>query len=332
MIKVILTQVMFMSILGFAISAEWSYDGEHGPDKWGDTYNICKSGMHQSPIALDAKDATYNASKKLDTLEFRNYDLKINGTIKNNGHTIQVDLDPTSGTYPYLQSGGLTGSYRALQLHFHWGNGSTEGSEHSIAKKHYPLELHIVHFKEEYESLANASNYFDGLAVVGFVYEVSANPNIKFSQLSQVIPDVKYEDAEMPFRDFSLLDMTHSNLKTNSTGQPLTFFRYHGGLTTPPCSMIVQWTVMTDPVYINSEQLGVFHDIYEGNNSTGKMLTANFRPLQSINNRKIYISFKEVVKPESTTEVNQKDSTEMNAATTILSINCLIFLVLFQLF
>ena len=36
--------------------------------------------------------------------------------------------------------GGLSGTFKAAQFHFHWGNDSTKGSEHTLNGNQYPME------------------------------------------------------------------------------------------------------------------------------------------------------------------------------------------------
>ena len=39
----------------------------------------------------------------------------------------------------------LEGSYKLLQLHFHWGDIDSMGSEHTINRVRFPMEVHLVH-------------------------------------------------------------------------------------------------------------------------------------------------------------------------------------------
>lgn len=59
--------------------------------------------------------------------------------------SVQVDIVDTSLR---THGGGLTGGYKPVQFHFHWGADNTKGSEHVLDNKHYPMEvreLNIIH-------------------------------------------------------------------------------------------------------------------------------------------------------------------------------------------
>lgn len=40
-----------------------------------------------------------------------------------------------------VTGGGLNGLYQVAQFHFHWGENSSDGSEHVINERHYPMEV-----------------------------------------------------------------------------------------------------------------------------------------------------------------------------------------------
>lgn len=98
----------------------------------------------------------------------------------------------------------------------------------------------------------------------------------------------------------SLLDLLPSNLES--------FYTYSGSLTTPPCSQVVNWVVMTDRLYLNAKQIEMFRNLYappehessghyhsqseeEINPNRLEPLTPNVRALQPLNNRTILASF-----------------------------------------
>ena len=52
-------------------------------------------------------------------------------------------------------------------------------------------------------------------------------------------------------------------------------FRYKGSLTTPPCSEVVTWHVMAEPITASPDQIAAFAKLYPD----------NFRPIQGTNRR-----------------------------------------------
>lgn len=80
--------------------------------------------------------------------------------------TIDSDIKPT------ISGGPLTGVYTFAQLHYHWGCNDTVGSEDQINDKRYPMELHLVFFKEDYLDVNSAMGHSDGLCVLGCLFEV----------------------------------------------------------------------------------------------------------------------------------------------------------------
>jgi len=71
-----------------------------------------------------------------------------------------------------LSGGPLKDIYVFEQLHFHWGENDFEGSEDLINNHSFPMEMHAVFYKEDYNSFKEALNYNDGLAILAYLYEV----------------------------------------------------------------------------------------------------------------------------------------------------------------
>lgn len=40
-----------------------------------------------------------------------------------------------------VSGGGLLDEYHTIQLHFHWGGPATNGSEHTVDGRRYPMEV-----------------------------------------------------------------------------------------------------------------------------------------------------------------------------------------------
>lgn len=73
-----------------------------------------------------------------------------------------------------ISGGPLAGKYVFSQLHFHWGQNDSFGSEDLINNHSYPMELHMVFYKKAYGSPEQAQLKHDGLVVLAFFYEVRA--------------------------------------------------------------------------------------------------------------------------------------------------------------
>ena len=72
--------------------------------------------------------------------------------------------------------------FNFLQLHWHWGSDSSQGSEHTLDGKEFPIEIHLVHVNTKYLNDDGSPseenlNQPDGLAVLGVFYEISEEDN-----------------------------------------------------------------------------------------------------------------------------------------------------------
>jgi carbonic anhydrase len=228
--------------------AHWGYGAEDGPAAWPTLrpeWRLCGSGRSQSPIDL----VTTGTGEGAFTLDYHPASLRIarNGYVAevlNNGHTIQVDVEEESE----LRTAGRR--YQLLQYHFH------APSEHAVAGRRFPMEMHLVHRSDEGE-----------LAVVGVLIEEGAkNPAAR--EIWENLPakeggQAYYENVEIDPSD--LIPPQHR------------WYHYRGSLTTPPCSEGVEWFVIADPASLSKEQIRNFTTLYSG----------NARPLQQGNARQI---------------------------------------------
>lgn len=106
-----------------------------------------------------------------------------------------------------VSGGGLPGTYRTIQLHFHWGSVSSNGSEHTLDHLRFPMEvwafrclylktkqlcslnvffvfffvtfvrmvcaqMHIVNIKSTHPNLTSSLEDPTGLAVLGIFVDV----------------------------------------------------------------------------------------------------------------------------------------------------------------
>nr|XP_025035254.1 carbonic anhydrase 2 isoform X2 [Pelodiscus sinensis] len=146
-----------------------------GPAHWHEDFPIA-NGEYQSPIDIDTTSAQYDSSLK--PLHF-NYDPSTARNIVNNGHSFNVEFDDSSDK-SVLRGGALTGTYRLIQFHIHWGSCEGQGSEHTVDGKQYDAEVHLVHWNTKYGKFGEAVKHPDGLCVVGVFLQVgSARPGIQ---------------------------------------------------------------------------------------------------------------------------------------------------------
>src|SRR5450756_2744807 len=215
----------------------WSYEGDTGPAKWGDLDAANKvCGIGSQQSPLDI-GATIKSKRPA---------LKINwarsaDTIVNNGHTIQLNFAEGST----MTLGDV--KYKLVQLHFH------RPSEHLIGGKNFPMEAHFVHRAES-----------GALAVVG-VLMTTGKSNPAFHWIVSTMPAEEGPAVKADPR----ID-PHALLPAR-----LGYYRYPGSLTTPPCSEIVEWLLLTSPIHVAEADIASFAKLYP----------LNARPAQKDNRR-----------------------------------------------
>lgn len=210
-------------------AAHWGYEGEDGPEHWGDLdpdYAACSNGIHQSPIDIDTA-AVIHVDLPDIQINYQASTLKV----VNNGHTIQAKNSAVN----YIEVEGAR--FDLLQFHFH------ASSEHTVQGSAYPMELHLVH-----------QNAAGALAVIGvLIAEGLENP--VFNPIWDNLSALTAEDFPLP-NPLNLDDLLPADQRT---------YRYTGSLTTPPCSEIVSWLVMAAPIEMSQAQIQAFAAIYDGN-------------------------------------------------------------------
>jgi len=219
----------------------WSYEGHGGPAEWGhlsDNFAACEQGKEQSPINLSNPTPAKLAAF---AVQYAATPL----TVVNNGHTIQVNIPEGSGNSLTLDGD----RYDLLQYHFH------HPSEHTVDGKPAPMEVHLVH--------KNAKT--GALAVLGMMMVPgAANPTI--AAIWEAMPK-----AEGPAKTVAGVSLNPETLLPAKR----TFLRYEGSLTTPPCSEVVHWVNLKDPISVSQAQLDQFSALFP----------LNARPVQPLNRR-----------------------------------------------
>lgn len=216
--------------------AHWEYDGRNGPDMWGALNpSYLDCASGMQQSPVNLTEAVPAAGGSLD-IQWQ----PAQSQVVDNGHTIQVNL---------AEGGSISlegRRFSLLQFHFHLPG------EHTVDGGSFPMEAHFVHQSEE-----------GNLAVVGvFMAGGEAHPMI--GRIWDAIPAAGETAATLPDLDPNAL-----------LPEGRTYFRYAGSLTTPPCSEVVSWVVLDQPISVSSEQIEAFAALYP----------MNARPVQALNRR-----------------------------------------------
>jgi len=204
--------------------SHWGYEGEAGPDHWGSLqtdYAACGDGNQQSPIDIISADAV---EADVGKIRFDYHKSKLR--IINNGHTIQVNIEPGSSI-------GIDGEkFDLLQLHFH------TPSEHMINSRHLDMEAHFVH-----------KNSAGQLAVIGVMMD-KGRGHIALQSIWDHAPSEVNKEV--------MVDRVMFDPASLLPGDADEFYRYQGSLTTPPCSEIVNWFVLKNTINVSDHQVSQF--------------------------------------------------------------------------
>lgn len=223
---------------GHETAPHWGYDGAEGPENWGDLAPEFRScALGQQQTPVDLVEPIRAGTGTMDPRWG-----EVRGRILNNGHTIQVNCDAGATTI-------ITGTrYDLAQFHFH------HPSEHLLEGKRFDLECHFVH-----KSASGA------LAVLGVFIQPGA-ANAELEKVFRAMP--AQPGPEQPLS----ASLAAAELLPKQRG----YFRYHGSLTTPPCSEGVTWTVFRTPIEASTEQIRRFATLFANNARPAQRLHRRF--------------------------------------------------------
>ena len=196
----------------------WGYEGDDGPEHWGANFPICAKGKKQSPLNIVGP---FEKGKDTIAVSYKEGPLKI----LNNGHTIQVNVEPGSKLTVNKEEFDL------LQFHFH------RPSEEQINGKNSAMVAHFVH-----KSAAGK------LAVIGVLLN-EGKDNAAIKTLWANLPPKEGEEyvpAKVKFNPSQLIPAS------------LSYYAYEGSLTTPPCTEGVNFYILKTSVDISKAQLAKF--------------------------------------------------------------------------
>lgn len=199
----------------------------------------CRSNV-QSPVNIDTQDVIPAHLADIQ-YEYKPFQMKI----VDNGHTVQVY--GTENNFITVEDK----RFQFKQFHFH------NSSEHTIDGKNYPLEMHLVHQEEE----------TGNLVVLGIFIEEADAPNAFLEKVFAQVPEQKEKEVQtevtLSLSDFIPPSQDH--------------YTYIGSLTTPPCTVGVDWVIFRERIQASREQITKFAQLYAN----------NARPVQPLNNRRV---------------------------------------------
>ncbi|XP_028304702.1 carbonic anhydrase 5A, mitochondrial isoform X2 [Gouania willdenowi] len=242
---------------------------------------VVPGGDRQSPIDIVVRKSVLDS--ELKPLVHK-YDPKTCQQIYNNGYSFLVEYDDTTDK-SMLSGGPLRDKFRLCQFHFHWGENNDWGSEHTVDKRLFPAELHLVHWNSDKYSLFEEAVMEDnGLAVIGVFLKIGKRHE-GLQKLVDALPAIRHKGSEVEFTHFDpgcLLPACNDD-----------YWTYHGSLTTPPLTESVTWIVMKQPIEVSHDQLAVFRSLQftSVDEDVQKSMVNNFRVQQPLRGRTVRSSF-----------------------------------------
>ncbi|KAK7465958.1 hypothetical protein BaRGS_00037496 [Batillaria attramentaria] len=147
--------------------------------------------------------------------------------------------------------------------------------------------MHVVAYNCKYGDMATAVGHSDGLAVLGFFFEISSKDNKGFKRIVHALGKITNPGTVYGMKPVPLMDLFPSDVNN--------YYRYAGGLTTPPCSEVVTWTVFRQPIPISAKQMEAFRNLKSREvDASGSLIALqdNYRPVQPLGGRSIRVNFK----------------------------------------
>lgn len=238
-------------LLAAGLSSAIGWDYTQGGQDWAKNHEgLCAGGGRfsaQSPIDLPAK-AKADEERKLF---FRYPPLSHGIAVYNNGHSLAMTLPEVyKGGFGFVPSfSDLTGMdsavFRLWQVSFH------SPSEHTLAGRHLPLEMQMVH-----QRVTGGSQ----LAVVSVFFQESPSVHVPFlaALLSKgELPANPWDETKVSFAPPPNVGSEDpAGFQSLLSGSA--YYAYEGSLTVPPCETGVSHFVRRDPVLAPATQLRAF--------------------------------------------------------------------------
>jgi len=297
----------------------WKYDTQglanaKIPAEWKDLtgYGTCGSGTKQSPINIDPDDVMTETTD-VGAVNTTMFDMDIPGALANTGRVLRWFA---MGTVKPTISGGPLDSdkvYGLSHIDFHFGSSNTQGSEHKIDSKQYPMEMEMVFFDSAFadHTAALASSDEDALATISQLFEVDTTTNDGLTPITGKITDIEHattlkrkkrEARQGRQADETVTDTLKAESVTINIEKIIgmatidNYYYYDGSMTEPACTENTRWIINKDMADVTEVQLAEFRKL-QTSDLTGTSpvatqyeddLADNYRPVQTIDAHKVY--------------------------------------------
>jgi len=284
-------------------SISWSYWDPNGPDNWAERgITTCDptgaDTQTQSPIDIASDYVDLEIDADMGEVVFTGHFLSSAYLpYRNTGSQVLIKIgDDFMQTT--ISGGGLEMAYKLFQIYFHWGSVDTQGSEHRIDGRAYPMEVQFVYYDASLTSEADYNDHRDTpegveMAAVGILFEISDNDTINAGFEWFINSITNWGSSTRIYTSYSPLpNMESFDLNGLLPTDRRTFARYSGTSTFPGCGNML-WTVFKEPIPISSAQMDrmrtTFYRVIEGSEDSTNIVD-NYRPVQPLNDRTVVVS------------------------------------------
>eukprot|EP00457_Paulinella_chromatophora_P006458 gb/GEZN01006476.1/.p1 GENE.gb/GEZN01006476.1/~~gb/GEZN01006476.1/.p1 ORF type:complete len:547 (-),score=54.51 gb/GEZN01006476.1/:18-1562(-) len=306
----------------YARACDWNYDDStgQGPSEWKNlchgTYKLCGEGLIQSPVDIplpDWKEERMLAERNINfKLGVEGEETELEFEFSKAGPTFRV-LYPTTSLlpsfWPHIQNEDLPSpeAYLLVQLRVH------SPSEHKLQGRQFPLELQLIHRVIDVDEKSEAADSNVTWVNVALLLEKAAvEPASSFAQLDSASPAGvvwKLLNVSSDFGQSIKLKVSDLYRWADGVGdhghRVLTFSRYQGSHTIPPCSPTVSWLVGNRPLGVPADVLRVLQD------NLGRR--ANSRPVQPLNGRSVSLNIlSEFIRTDCTKDCEHKQEEQID--------------------
>lgn len=260
-------------------AGDFVFDYETDGTNWGDIEGaeVCGTGTSQSPINLPTDTAVLSAQTLIDSEVDVNWytvadenivlttEVVATPSVVVGDHTVKVVYNSAHDQITTRAADWTTGEindWYLAQFHFHWM------SEHEVDGARKDFEVHFVHF--------NAADPDQTAALVlGVMFSVGDTANPLFEQFDWTTNPTAPTIASLDLQSWlNGLDMTSR-------------WNYQGSLTTPPCTEIVNWNVLTEIQTMTQDQLDSYKAALVGNPDFANW--GNSRVVQELGDRTLVV-------------------------------------------